>query len=151
MTTIHLITKINAPIETVFNNARDIGVHIETASKTNEKAIAGITSGLIELNETVTWEGKHFGLILHHQSKITQMQFPNHFTDEMLKGCFKTFKHEHTFTHENGITIMEDKLMYETPFGIFGKLFDLISLKEYLTNLLLERNQSLKILSENQQ
>jgi ligand-binding SRPBCC domain-containing protein len=151
MTTIHLITKINAPIETVFNNARDIGVHIETASKTNEKAIAGITSGLIELNETVTWEGKHFGLILHHQSKITEMKFPNYFTDEMVEGCFKTFKHEHTFAHEKGITIMEDKLMYETPFGIFGKLFDLISLKEYLTNFLLERNQSLKILSENQQ
>ncbi|WP_264559620.1 SRPBCC family protein [Flavobacterium sp. N2270] len=151
MTTIHLITKINAPIETVFNNARDISVHIETASKTNEKAIAGITSGLIELNETETWEGKHFGLILHHQSKITEMKFPYYFTDEMVEGCFKTFKHEHTFTHENGITIMEDKLMYETPFGIFGKLFDKLALNKYLTNFLLERNQSLKMLSENQQ
>jgi ligand-binding SRPBCC domain-containing protein len=151
MTTIHLITKINTPVETVFNNARDISVHIETASKTNEKAIAGITSGLIELNETVTWEGKHFGLILHHQSKITEMKFPYYFTDEMVEGCFKTFKHEHTFTHENGITIMEDKLMYETPFGIFGKLFDKLALKKYLTNFLLERNQSLKMLSENQQ
>ncbi len=151
MTTIHLITKIKAPIETVFNNSRNITIHIETASKTNEKAIAGVTSGLIELDETVTWEGIHFGLKLQHQSKITQMQFPNHFTDEMLKGYFKTFKHEHTFTHENGTTIMEDKLMYETPFGIFGKIFDKIVLEKYLTNFLLERNRSLKILSENQQ
>lgn len=148
MTTIHLITEINAPIETIFNNSRNITVHIETASKTNEKAIAGVTSGLIELNETVTWQGIHFGLKLQHQSKITKMQFPNHFTDEMLKGCFKSFKHEHTFTHKNGITIMEDKLMYATPFGIFGKLFNKIALKKYLTNFLLERNKSLKILSE---
>ena len=151
MTTIHLITKIKAPIETVFNNSRNITIHIETASKTNEKAIAGVTSGLIELDETVTWEGIHFGLKLQHQSKITQLQFPNYFTDEMLKGYFKTFKHEHTFTDENGTTIMEDKLMYETPFGIFGKLFDKIVLEKYLTNFLLERNRSLKILSENQQ
>ena len=148
MTTIYLITEIKAPIETVFNNSRNITVHIETASKTNEKAIAGITSGLIELNETVTWQGKHFGLKLQHQSKITQMQFPNNFTDEMVKGCFKSFKHEHTFTSKNGITIMEDKLMYATPFGIFGKLFDKIVLKKYLTNFLLERNKSLKKLSE---
>ena len=42
MTTIHLFTNIKAPIETVFNNSRNITVHIETASKTNEKAIAGI-------------------------------------------------------------------------------------------------------------
>ena len=148
MTTIHLFTNIKAPIETVFNNSRNITVHIETASKTNEKAIAGITSGLIELNETVTWQGKHFGLKLQHQSKITQMQFPNNFTDEMVKGCFKSFKHEHTFTSKNGITIMEDKLMYATPFGIFGKLFDKIALKKYLINFLLERNKSLKKLSE---
>ena len=151
MTTIHLITKIKAPIETVFNNSRNITIHIEAASKTNEKAIAGVTSGLIELDETVTWEGIHFGLKLQHQSKITQLQFPNYFTDEMVEGCFKTFKHEHTFTHENGTTIMEDKLMYETPFGIFGKIFDKIVLEKYLTNFLLERNRSLKILSENQQ
>ena len=148
MTTIHLITKIKAPIETVFNNSRNITIHIETASKTNEKAIAGVTSGLIELNETVTWQGIHFGLKLQHQSKITQMHFPNHFTDEMLKGCFKSFKHEHTFGHENGITIMEDKLIYATPFGVFGKIFDKIVLKKYLTNFLLVRNQSLKKLSE---
>ena len=150
MTTIHLITKIKAPIETVFNNSRNITIHIETASKTNEKAIAGITSGLININETVTWRGKHFGIFLQHQSKITQMQFPNHFTDEMLKGSFKTFKHEHTFTHKNGTTTMKDKLMYETPFGIFGKLFDKIVLEKYLTNFFLVRNQSLKTLSEKQ-
>jgi ligand-binding SRPBCC domain-containing protein len=148
MTTIHLITVIKAPIETVYNNSRNITVYIETASKTNEKAIAGVTSGLIELNETVTWQGIHFGLKLQHQSKITKMQFPNNFTDEMVKGCFKSFKHEHTFTHKNGITIMEDKLMYATPFGIFGKLFDQISLKKHLTKFLLVRNQSLKKLSE---
>ena len=151
MTTIHLITKIKAPIETVFNNSRNITIHIETARKTNEKAIAGVTSRLININETVTWRGKHFGIFLQHQSKITEMQFPNHFTDEMLKGCFKTFKHEHIFIHENGTTIMEDKLMYETPFGIFGKLFDKIVLEKHLTDFLLERNQILKMLSENQQ
>jgi ligand-binding SRPBCC domain-containing protein len=148
MTTIHLITEINAPIETIFNKSRNITVHIETASKTNEKAIAGRTSGLIELNETVTWQGIHFSLKLQHQSKITQMQFPNNFTDEMVKGCFKSFKHEHSFTHKNGITIMEDKLMYETPFRIFGKLFDRLFLKRYLSNFLTYRNEVLKTISE---
>lgn len=149
MTTIHLSTKIKAPLETVFNNSRNITFHTESASKTKEKVIAGLTSGLIELNETVTWQGKHFGLKLQHQSKITQMQFPNNFTDEMVKGCFKSFKHEHTFTFKNGITIMEEKLIYATPYGIFGKIFDKIVLKKHLTNFLLGRNKSLKNLSEN--
>ena len=119
MTTINLITKINAPKKIVFDLARNIDAHQNSASKTNEKAIAGITSGLINLNETVTWKGKHFGLYLTHTSKITEMDLYDYFADEMIKGKFKFFKHEHSFIEKNGKTVMIDNLMYETPYGIF--------------------------------
>ena len=148
MTTINLITKINAPKQIVFDLARNIDVHQNSASKTNEKAIAGTTSGLINLNETVTWRGKHFGIYLKHTSKITAMDFHDYFADEMIKGKFKSFKHEHSFIEKNGKTVMIDNLMYETPFGIFGKLFDKLILKKYMTNFLLQRNSILKMLSE---
>ena len=129
MTTIHITTEIKAPIETVFNNSRNIDLHQESASQTNEKAIAGRTSGLIEKEETVTWKGKHFGFYLQHQSIITEMDFYTYFVDEQLKGKFKSFKHQHFFEEKNGVTIMQDILQYETPFGIFGKLFDKLLLK----------------------
>jgi hypothetical protein len=64
MTTIHLTTKINAPLKTVFDVSRNIDIHQQSASKSNEVAIAGVTSGLINLDETVTWRGKHFGVYL---------------------------------------------------------------------------------------
>jgi hypothetical protein len=60
MTTIHLTTKIQAPIQTVFDVSRNIDTHQQSASKSDEVAIAGVTSRLINLNETVTWRGKHF-------------------------------------------------------------------------------------------
>ena len=63
MTTINLITKINAPKKVVFDLSRNIDVHQNSASKTNEKAIDGVTSGLINYNETVTWRGKHLDFI----------------------------------------------------------------------------------------
>ena len=151
MTTIHLITKIKAPIQTVFDLSRDIDVHQRSTFQSNEKAIAGRTSGLIELNETVTWRGKHFGFYLKHQSKITEMESPNYFVDEMMNGHFKSFRHEHTFVRQNGITVMIDFLQYETPFGIFGKLFDRLLLQKHLTDFLLKRNDVLKNLAENQQ
>lgn len=150
MTTINLITKINAPKQIVFDLARNIDVHQNSASKTNEKAIAGITSGLINLNETVTWKGKHFGFYLTHTSKITEMELHDYFADEMIKGRFKSFKHEHSFIEKNGKTVMIDNLMYETPFGIFGKFFDWLFLKKHMTNFLKTRNAVLKNLSENQ-
>lgn len=148
MTTINLTTKINAPKQTVFEASRNIDIHQKSASSSNEKAISGITSGLINLNETVTWRGKHFGFYLTHKSRITAMTFYDYFVDEMEEGKFKSFKHEHFFEEENGITIMKDKLQYETPFWIFGKLFNVIFLKKHLTNFLLERNKALKEVSE---
>jgi ligand-binding SRPBCC domain-containing protein len=149
MTTIHLTTEINAPIEVVFNNSRDIDLHQESASQTHEKAIAGRTSGLIEKRETVTWRGKHFGVYLQHQSIISEMDFPTYFVDQQLKGSFKSFKHQHLFEEKNGVTIMQDILQYERPFGIFGKLFDILFLEKHLTKFLEYRNRVLKVSSEN--
>ena len=76
-------------------------MHQQSASPSKEKAIAGVTSGLINLNETVTWRGKHFGVYLTHKSRITAMDFYDYFVDEMEEGKFKTFKHEHFFEEKN--------------------------------------------------
>ena len=151
MTTIIITTKIKSPIETVFDTARNIDIHQLSAIKSNEKAIDGKTSGLIELNETVTWSGKHFGLNLMHKSKITQFKFPTYFVDEMEEGHFKSFKHEHFFQTEKNYTVMIDRLDYETPYGFLGIIFDKIILKKYLTNFIKTRNEILKNLAENPQ
>lgn len=151
MTILILSTKIKAPIETVFNTARSIDIHQLSAAKSNEKAIDGKTSGLIELNETVTWSGKHFGLQLLHKSIITHFKFPSYFVDEMIEGHFKSFRHEHFFQVDKDFTVMIDRLEYKTPLGILGFLFDKIILKKYLTNFIKTRNKILKNLAENQQ
>jgi len=148
MTIINLNTEIKAPIATVFDLSRNIDVHMQSMGYTQEKAIDGITSGLININETVTWEGKHFGLRIQHQSIITAMESPTYFVDEMKKGHFKWLKHEHIFKHENGVTFMIDKFCYQTPYGIFGMLFDRLLLKKHLTTVLEKRSVQIKKLAE---
>ncbi len=148
MTTIKITTHYFAPIERVFDTNRNIDIHQQSASKTKEVAIAGITSGLINKNETVTWKGKHFGIYIKHQSLIPEMIFPTYFVDEQLKGQFKSFKHQHFFEQKENYVEVKDILEYETPFGIFGKLFDKILLKRHLTNFIIHRNAILKDLAE---
>lgn len=150
MTIIKLVTEINADKKTVFDLSRNIDIHQTSMTASKEKAIAGKTSGLINLNETVTWQGRHFGLRLKHQSKITEMSLYDSFTDEMVKGCFKSFKHAHIFEEENGVTFMIDSLQYETPLGILGTFFDWLLLKNYMTQLIRKRNTHLKISAEKQ-
>ncbi len=144
MTTIRLTTSINASIEKVFDISRNIDFHVYAASSTQEQAIDGVTSGLIGLDETVTWRGKHFGVFLNHQSKITTFDAPNRFTDEMIDGHFKSFTHEHIFQKKLKETEMIDILKYEVPYGIFGKVFNYLFLKKHLTQFLFSRNQSIK-------
>lgn len=148
MTRIKVTTTINTPIEIVFNNCRNIDIHQYSASKTNEKAIEGRTSGLINKEETVTWKGKHFGIYLKHQSIISEMDFPTYFVDEQLKGHFKNFKHQHFFIKKENLTIMTDILEYETPFGFFGKLFNRLLLKNHLTKFIQNRNKIIKQITE---
>jgi ligand-binding SRPBCC domain-containing protein len=76
------------------------------------------------------------------------MDLHDYFVDEMIKGKFKSFRHEHSFIEKNDKTVMTDILYYETPFGIFGKLFDKLLLKKHLTNFLISRNEVLKKLAE---
>ncbi len=55
MPIIKLETFINAPKDIVFDLARSIDLHLISTEQTSEKAIAGKTSGLIEIDESVTW------------------------------------------------------------------------------------------------
>jgi ligand-binding SRPBCC domain-containing protein len=148
MPKIKLQTNIKVPVEIVFDLSRSIDLHKISTSKTNETAIAGKTSGLIELNESVTWRAKHFGVYQKLSSKITEFDRPNYFVDEMIKGAFKEFRHEHHFSELNGETIMTDIFDYRSPLGILGKLADYVLLKAYMTNLLSERNKVLKEFAE---
>ena len=148
MTTIKLYTEINASIDKVFDLSRSIDFHLQSASKTQEQAIAGRTTGLISHGETVTWRGKHFGIFLKHTSKIVDYERPTQFTDVMIKGHFVYFGHQHFFTAENGQTTMTDVLRYRTPFGVFGKIFDYFFLKKHLTKFLKTRNAAIKQAAE---
>lgn len=148
MPRIELVTEINAGIETCFDLSRDIDFHARSLEHTGEKPIAGVTSGLIKLGETVTWSATHFGLRLSLTSEITQFDRPNHFRDSMKEGPFKRFDHDHIFKSNGNGTTMTDIFDYESPLGILGDFADLLFLEKYMTQLLRTRNEAIKSAAE---
>ena len=149
MATIIQTAVISAPIEKCFDLARSVEVHLLSTKHTKERVVAGRTSGLFEANETVTWEAIHFGMKQQLTSLISKMEKPIFFEDTMLKGAFKSLRHEHHFEEKDGKTFMKDIMRYETPYGIFGKLFDKLILEKYLSRFLRERNEIIKQTAEN--
>lgn len=150
MPIIKLETAIQAPKEICFDLSRSIDLHMESTKHTNEQAIAGKTSGLMSLNETVTWRARHFGITQTLTTRITEYQRPGIFVDEMEKGIFKRFRHEHHFTDAGHQTIMTDIFDYESPLYFLGKLADLLFVKRYMTSLLEKRNLVIKEYAESE-
>lgn len=150
MPRIELRTEIKANRIIVFDLSRSIDLHKISTEHTNEEAIAGKTNGLIGMNESVTWRAKHFGIYQNLTSKITEFDRPKYFVDEMVKGAFKKFKHEHHFEELNEGTLMTDFFDYKSPFGMLGKLADKLFLKKYMTELLTKRNQIVKEFAESE-
>lgn len=148
MPKIELVTEIDAPIEICFDISRSIDLHKISTLQSKETAVAGITSGLIGLNETVTWRATHFGIRQQLTTKITGFDRPHYFKDEQLKGIFKSFSHEHIFEWHNGRTVMKDVFDFKSPGGIFGRLFNSLVLAKYMRRLLLERNEVIKQFAE---
>ncbi|XZF14658.1 SRPBCC family protein [Chitinophagaceae bacterium MMS25-I14] len=148
MTIINLVTHINAASKKCFDLSLSIDLHKESTAQTNEQVVKGKQTGLCELNDEITWEATHFGIRQQLTVRITKMDRPHFFEDTMLKGTFKSMRHEHHFAEENGQTVMRDMFIYETPYGAFGKLFDTFILKKYMTRLLQKRNRMIKDLAE---
>ena len=132
----------------VFDLSRNVDLHKISTAHTNEEAVAGKTSGLMGLHDSVTWRAKHLGITQHLTSKITAYNRPYMFIDEMVSGTFKGFKHEHLFAEVNGETVMTDIFTYESPLGILGCIADAIFLKTYMHKLLTERNRIIKEFAE---
>jgi len=144
-------TRIQAPIQRCFDLSRSIDLHQTSMEHTAEKAIAGRTSGLIQLGEQVTWQAKHFGLTQKLSVRITAFDAPHFFADEMLKGAFKSFRHEHHFKATPSGTLMTDLFDFEAPLGILGQFANSLFLTKYMKRLLQERNKTIQKVAESDQ
>lgn len=150
MPIIKLQTLIKANRNIVFDLSRSIDLQSKFVTGSNEKAVAGRTSGLISLGETVTYRGKHLGVWQNLTSKITDFDRPHFFADEMQKGAFKSLRHEHHFIATEEGTLMKDVFDFESPLGVLGKLANTLFLKSYMTSFLENRNEIIKEFAESE-
>jgi ligand-binding SRPBCC domain-containing protein len=142
---IRLDTVIAAPVGECFDLSLSVDAHTASMSASGERAIGGVTSGVMKHGDTVTWRARHFGITFRMTSAITEYQYPLRFVDEQQRGPFRRWWHEHTFTAmANGATRMTDVVEFRSPLGLLGTMADRLVLGYYLPYLLRQRNTWLK-------
>ena len=147
---IRLVTHVRAPIARCFDLSRCVEAHVDSAAGTGERAVAGVTSGLLGLGDEVTWRARHLGVWQTLTSRITAFDPPRSFRDSMVRGAFARFDHDHGFEPAPGGCVMTDLFDYTAPFGLLGALVERALLDRYMERFLRERNESLRALAESE-
>jgi ligand-binding SRPBCC domain-containing protein len=140
-------SRIDAPIERVFDLALSIDAHLGSMARYGERAIGGVTSGQIGRGEEVTWRARHLGMRWTMTSRIVELERPTFFVDEQARGPFARFRHEHRFSSADGGTQMLDAVAFAAPYGPVGLLGERL-LRPYVRSLILRRNAHLKATAE---
>jgi len=148
MPRIQLVTRIEAPADRVFDLARSIDLHAQGQVRHGERAIEGVTSGLLGPGQMVTWEARHFWITQRLTSRIVAFDRPRSFRDAMVSGAFARFDHDHFFEVDGNGTRMIDVFDFRSPLGTLGRVVDCLLLARYMKRLLRERASSIKRAAE---
>jgi ligand-binding SRPBCC domain-containing protein len=142
---IRLQTIIGAPISDCFELSLSVDAHTTSMGSSNERAIGGVTCGVMNLGDSVTWQARHFGVRVRMTSVITEYDHPRRFVDEQQRGPFGRWWHEHLFIEQGaGDTLMIDNVEFCSPLGPLGAVADRVVLDRYMRHLLSQRNEWLK-------
>lgn len=150
MPRIELLTVIEAPIERVFDLCRSVEAHVATTGGTGERAIGGRTTGLLDLDDEVTWSARHFGWRWQLTSRITAFDRPRHFRDSMVAGPFARFDHDHTFEAHGAATHVRDVFDFTSPLGLLGHIADGLVVTRHMRRFLERRMEDIRRLAESQ-
>jgi ligand-binding SRPBCC domain-containing protein len=142
-------TLIVAPPEVVFDLARDVSVHVESAAFSRERAVApGRTEGLLELGDIVTFEGVHFFYRLRFTVRIVELVRPHLFIDELERSAFRKLRHVHEFETRDGATLMRDTLDWTSPLGLLGRIADSLFVTRHMRRFVRRKQLALKKVAE---
>jgi len=144
-------TLIDAPIDRVFDLARSVEVHLLANVHCLEQTLAtgGVTTGLVEQGEQVTWRAKHFGLWHNLTSKATIVTPPYLYQVTMIDGIFRSMQADHLLRRlPSGATELRDIFAIAAPLPIFGPIAEWVFLRRYMLTLNRERNAVIKRVAE---
>ena len=114
MPRIELTTLLPASPERCFELSLSVDAHTSSMAASGERAIAGVTSGVMGLGDTVTWRARHFGVAFTMTSTISVHEAPARFVDEQVTGPFRRWWHEHRFEEVAGGTLMRDLVEFDS-------------------------------------
>jgi hypothetical protein len=148
MPVIHLEVFVRAPAARCFDLSRSVELHLHSSAATGERAVGGVTRGLLGPGQQVTWRARHLGVTQRLTSRIVEYDRPGHFRDQMVRGAFARFDHDHDFEERDGGTLMRERFDYDAPLGVLGDVAERLFLTRYMRRFLQDRCATIRQVAE---
>lgn len=144
------VTDLDADVPTALRTSLDLDVERVAGRRHRVRAMSRPgtrTTGAIGEGESVSWSTRLWGVVpVRHTSVIVEVVPDDgrggaRFVDEMARGAFASFRHEHGFAPlPDDRTRMSDRMTWRSPLGVLGRAADVLLVRHVLAGLLDDRN-----------
>ena len=93
---------------------------------------------IIEYRINIPWFGKHAWI-----AEIKHIKEMHSFVDEQRLGPYRFWYHYHQLDAEAGRIKLSDKVYYEVPFGLFGRIIHFLFIRQTLKRIFDYRKEKL--------
>lgn len=145
MGTLRTTTLVHAPVDEVFDLARDVGEQKAAFAHTGARLLPpGRTRGLSATGDTVCLVSRHIGRWWRLDVRVSMMDRPRRIVVVQDRGPFRALRYHRVFAATGAGTLVTDELEWAAAPGPLGRLVDGAGLRRHLLRLLLARNAHLK-------
>lgn len=105
-----------------------------------------ITPGPIQIKSgaQIKYQIRLHGIPLKWTTEIRSWDPPHRFSDAQLSGPYSLWHHTHIFQSENGGTRMNDVVRYRLPFGILGRLVNIVQTRREIAAIFAYRRERIQ-------
>ncbi len=146
-----VVTELASPVADVLAASLDLDVEVAAGRRHHVHTVpdgeGSRVRGRIGVGERVRWRATVFGMLPVIHSSVIDEVAPDdgdggaRFTDSMVRGAFRRFRHEHTLEAlPHNRCRMTDRLAWTSPLGGLGRVADAVFVRRVLAGLLADRN-----------
>lgn len=105
-----------------------------------------LTQGALEMREglLIDYRLRVHGIPIRWRTRIEVWDPPNRFVDVQLRGPYRLWRHEHTFTERDGGTLCGDRVEYMAPGGPLRGLIERFFVRPDVERIFRHRTDTLK-------